>query len=1552
MKKRFGAWLLIVALLSCCIVFSFPAPKVAAYETATGSNGVFATSLEADQRPSDYTSNVLSSNNVSGWIPSISPECYDRIGPPSHIGVRSILFSGSANAPSGNANITFLLFDVQMPIAASTTLSYWLYPENDHARYVGVDLGFTDGTWLRDLGAQDQNGIYLHPYYGHGGNIPINAWTLITSKIGTWAAGKTANKIILYYYRDNAPAGQFRGFVDDISIAPFGGSGFETDQPQPDWNNQVIASSNTSANALSVTANEQKNTGSRAVRVSGQAAGGTVTQTTFRMIGTRMPVDSTTTLSYWLYADNDLSRYLAIDLHCTDGTLLSQTAAVDRQGVSLKASAGHGSGFGVRAWKEFRSDIGRWLAGKTIDEIRLTFDRAGGSGPYLGWLDDLSIMSGVDNVDYRKFQFEDGLISGQSLDDVTWVSNQVYSGNVSGYYAGLNPECWVDNSQGQYLPGAIMSTGTALSASHSWCNFRALAVNIPITSKTVLNFDFKPVLHPLSRYVSLDLHFTDGTWLSDLGATDQNNISLHPTAGHGGAIPLDQWTHFTCQAGRWAAGKVADRIDIRMDAINQQAGQWRSFIDNIVIQDLDTLFIKRFCQIPYVLDITQSNGMNTHIGAFQRRGHIADLNVPGSSVSLDFNAPYAGTWRLRLRYAGQGSRKLVLNGTTLNNAFQFPSAGRWKGSSEIVVTLRAGKNNLTVLYDAAAGNNGQISLDELRVGQRATPAIVPGIAPTQVGSDDVIVYDVKVTDYGITPNSDSDATGAFQQALDTVSDLGGGIVFAPAGRYRFNGVLQTFDNVALRGEWKNPDQGGLGQGTILCVYAGKGDERAPAFITSRSIVRDLTIWYPEQSPTAISSYPYAIESYRIMGNNCSYSNLTFINAYKAISNVCAPHGSSMVRDIYGTILKMGFVDDEAYDVGRYERMSFDTSYWMNSGLPGAPTTTAARAALNQFARANGIGVLINRSDWPMLTQISMKNLNVGLWITAANPGMAYITTDQVNVGVKLTRSSPTGSKWSYPTNVMIAYSSLRAGVGTNPICLDYSHGSNETYYQALSVNLSNTTLGGTPHTAIRMAGVLSDKMMLNLNNCVFEDWGYQGGIYAIDSQRGALNIEKSTFLQNKKAIRFASSSRGGLVLANTFTGTPQIDNLSGNTVIDHTALDIPVAPDYQYDFAPIRKPANPTNFYNVRNAPFNASGKGNIDDTAAIQAALNAAGNAGGGTVYVPFGQYRINGTLNVPAGVELRGTGDAWHTWGGSYLELYANRDNPNGPAAITLGANAGIRGMSVVNATSGDYPWAIRGAGSNCYVRNVSPTATRFVDMMTNRCDGAIIADCLGMVFKQGIQIGKGIDGGWVQDNHFNPGMDYNHLANGVSFLFGYCRNVRVMQNFDIVTKIGHHFISESGGSFSGTVLQSWIDGCQYGYVFEGNGQIDMINIEIVANQSVAGSVPYAFRTMNGFSGRVNVYGGNAWGKSNVCEVNGGTLNLIQFITSDAFNHNVLSGSMNIYGASLCHPDPASTQTDYYIGPNATSAVVRGSAGRGFTRWNNQAGSRFREDHNLLVY
>src|SRR5690606_8268115 len=133
---------------------------------------------------------------------------------------------------------------------------------------------------------------------------------------------------------------------------------------------------------------------------------------------------------------------------------------------------------------------------------------------------------------------------------------------------------------------------------------------------------------------------------------------------------------------------------------------------------------------------------------------------------------------------------------------------------------------------------------------------------------------------------------------------------------------------------------------------------------------------------------------------------------------------------------------------------------------------------------------------------------------------------------------------------------------------------------------------------------------------------------------------------------------------------------------------------------------------------YNAVANGTTDNTVAIQAALNAAGSAGGGVVFLPPGKYKVLGNLRIPSGVELKGATDVSTTpmGPGSILEVYAGKNSPGDEPFLKMEANSGVRGVvfnypeqmaSQVPNFPG-YPYLIQGLGSNIYIINVGIRAT----------------------------------------------------------------------------------------------------------------------------------------------------------------------------------------------------------------------------------------------------
>ena len=164
--------------------------------------------------PSDMTA-VVGSGPSSGY--NVRP----NVG---WTGVKALHYQGTHTA-TGRGYAYDKVLDVNVPVTASTELSYKIFPEptgNDlrnPSTYAAVDLAFTDGTYLSRLEAADQHGKPLSPS-GQGGSkiLYANQWNSERSRIGDVAAGKTIDRILVGYDNPNGPA-DFGGWIDDVAIA-------------------------------------------------------------------------------------------------------------------------------------------------------------------------------------------------------------------------------------------------------------------------------------------------------------------------------------------------------------------------------------------------------------------------------------------------------------------------------------------------------------------------------------------------------------------------------------------------------------------------------------------------------------------------------------------------------------------------------------------------------------------------------------------------------------------------------------------------------------------------------------------------------------------------------------------------------------------------------------------------------------------------------------------------------------------------------------------------------------------------------------------------------------------------------------------------------------------------------------------------------------------------------------------------------------------------------------------------------------------------------------
>ncbi|WP_424858206.1 GH92 family glycosyl hydrolase [Streptomyces sp. SAI-170] len=153
--------------------------------------------------------------------PSGSPTAKAGMG---FTGKRALRYAGRHTA-DGRAYSYNKIFDVDVAVGRDTQLSYRIFPsmadgDRDYdATNVSVDLAFTDGTLLSDLRARDQHGFELSPRgQGAAKVLYVNQWNNVVARIGSVAAGRTVDRILIAYDSPAGPA-KFRGWIDDIRLA-------------------------------------------------------------------------------------------------------------------------------------------------------------------------------------------------------------------------------------------------------------------------------------------------------------------------------------------------------------------------------------------------------------------------------------------------------------------------------------------------------------------------------------------------------------------------------------------------------------------------------------------------------------------------------------------------------------------------------------------------------------------------------------------------------------------------------------------------------------------------------------------------------------------------------------------------------------------------------------------------------------------------------------------------------------------------------------------------------------------------------------------------------------------------------------------------------------------------------------------------------------------------------------------------------------------------------------------------------------------------------------
>ncbi len=137
---------------------------------------------------------------------------------------------------------------------------------------------------------------------------------------------------------------------------------------------------------------------------------------------------------------------------------------------------------------------------------------------------------------------------------------------------------------------ALRYAGTHKADGRGYSYNKVFDVNVPVRRNTELGYRVFPSmaegdLDYAATNVAVDLAFTDGTYLSDLKATDQHGFPLDPR-GQGAAkvLYVNQWNNVASRIGEVARGKTVDRVLVAYDAPKGPA-KFRGWLDDVSLRE-------------------------------------------------------------------------------------------------------------------------------------------------------------------------------------------------------------------------------------------------------------------------------------------------------------------------------------------------------------------------------------------------------------------------------------------------------------------------------------------------------------------------------------------------------------------------------------------------------------------------------------------------------------------------------------------------------------------------------------------------------------------------------------------------------------------------------------------------------------------------------------------------------------------------------------------------------------------------------------------------------
>ncbi|WP_406399023.1 GH92 family glycosyl hydrolase [Streptomyces sp. NBC_00879] len=349
-------------------------------------------------------------------------------------------------------------------------------------------------------------------------------------------------------------------------------SSFEADGPQPDWRNTVEVGADGVKRSSGVdggfSAGIPGNVTDKVTDLRASAENTGAGETKENLVdlqpGTKWLAFEPTA---WIEFDTDAP----VKVVTYAMTSANDAAERDPNDWTLKGSADG------KEWKVLDSREGQTFEKRFETK---TYDIADGANAtaYAHYRLEITKNSGAGLTQLADVQFSNGDTSTPTPDDMRSQVDRGPSGSPT-----------AKSSVGFTGKRALKYAGTHKADGRAYSYNKVFDVNTAVGRDTELSYRIFPSLpdtdlsYPATN-VSVDLAFTDGTYLSDLRATDSHGGLLTPQ-GQGAAkrLYVNQWNQVSSRIGAVASGRTVDRILVAYDSPKGPA-KFQGWIDDVSLK--------------------------------------------------------------------------------------------------------------------------------------------------------------------------------------------------------------------------------------------------------------------------------------------------------------------------------------------------------------------------------------------------------------------------------------------------------------------------------------------------------------------------------------------------------------------------------------------------------------------------------------------------------------------------------------------------------------------------------------------------------------------------------------------------------------------------------------------------------------------------------------------------------------------------------------------------------------------------------------------------------